>query len=333
MSQGIRKFAKIGVFVLAALVFSWVVWTLSTSVSKFIFRPQVKDTAFGALAQPSFTQLYSPLTAKSWQIDTDLPPSQEKIQVFQIIKGQFLEDQQKKIEKELGLTGKGDQLDTGITKYGGGETTLILNSAEGQYNYKVEYTNPVKNFIFSRLNMTEDDVVGFAEGILKKQQLLTDDLKNGKIETNMLLINGKTKQKISAANANAAEIFFHRKAGALFGAGDPMVRMLIGGSDRKILELDYSYYYLDPYGSFYPVITSSQAWSRMEQGKAFADNIPNQDSVKVTNVELSYWESTLSQSYIQPVWVFDCIGKVGDKETAFKAYLPAVTSSFLVSSE
>jgi len=329
-SAFVRSSLKWFLVSLVALFILWLVWVWINGASQLVFKPKGEDTAYGKIAAPFFVKTYSSLTAGSFKLSTSLPTEKEKIPVYQTVAAnKFSDDQIEKIANFFGLTKSsqkkaGDTLTWGSTT---GTALLKLNTSQSHFAYKYNFSQEGYSFN-ERISFDEKAALEKAKGNLLQLGLLPPDISKGTYSFNYFKISEGGRQKTSASSANALEIAFFRKVGDFVSSGEGSIKFLFGPS-FKILQLDYYYSPLDPVGSPYPITSSQQAWQNFQNGKAFVATGGNFDSVTVMKITLSYWESTMAQNYLQPIWVFSGTGEIGGKEENFTAYMPAIASSFL----
>ena len=94
---------------------------------------------------------------------------------------------------------------------------------------------------------------------------------------------------------------------------------------QKIIAAEYHYHPIDESQySTYPIKTAEEAFSELQNGKAYIANVGlNEDetNLKIRKIYLAYFDPDIVTEYYQPIFVFE-----GDN--GFIAYLPAVTSDY-----
>lgn len=152
------------------------------------------------------------------------------------------------------------------------------------------------------------------------------DVTQPKIEY-LKLVGNELQPATSQSQADAVRIDFFRKN---YDA-TPMVTdkrtegnisFILSGSkrsDRRILYVKYNYWPIATNTTaIYKLKTSQQAWLEFLEGKAyFASFPPNQTDIAITSMYLAYYDGSLSQLFLQPVFVIE-------GENNFVAYVPAV---------
>ncbi|OGY21839.1 MAG: hypothetical protein A2126_00350 [Candidatus Woykebacteria bacterium GWB1_45_5] len=328
-SAFIRRSARWFLISIAVLFLLWLVWIFIRATSGFFIQPKGEDTAFGKLAIPFFVKSYSFIKAGRYELDTSLPKQQEKALVYEFNPAnKFSEQQTSKIASFLGFT-ESSQKKVGATITWGstsGQAYLKLNTATSHFTYRYNFSKEDSDL--EKISFTEKEALAKTKEILQQLGLLPEDISKGASIARYLKISGSKQEKVAEGTANALEVSLFRKVGNSTSNGDAPIRFLFGAS-LKILEFDYNYSPLDPVGSPYPIISGQAAWNSFQEGKAYTSTRTDFDSIIVTKISLSYWESALPQKYIQPVWLFVGKGKTDSQEEEFTAVYTAISQSFL----
>ena len=96
-------------------------------------------------------------------------------------------------------------------------------------------------------------------------------------------------------------------------------------------------------GSTYPLLTSTEAWKKLEEGKAAVVHLkpqkagpyqnpalPKVEKVRIQEISLAYFESPSPQKYLLPIFVFEGLAEVrGEAPWEVIVYLPAVREEWL----
>ncbi len=102
----------------------------------------------------------------------------------------------------------------------------------------------------------------------------------------------------------------------------PISVIISGNKDpkKRILQVSYTYWAIDTsnFGT-YGLKTSNDAWMELQSGKGYVARYPKGGGTQavIRSVYLAYYDSTLPQTYLQPVFTFE-----GDD--GFLAYVPAI---------
>lgn len=95
----------------------------------------------------------------------------------------------------------------------------------------------------------------------------------------------------------------------------------------QIVEMQFSSFEkMNEEPGIYPLLTSEEAFAKLQQGKASVISVsePVVEPIKIVKIELGYYDPFNYQPYFQPVYVF--LGKNNN----FVAYLPAIKDEYLL---
>jgi len=95
----------------------------------------------------------------------------------------------------------------------------------------------------------------------------------------------------------------------------------------QIVEMQFSSFEkLNEQPGIYPLLSSEEAFQKLQQGQASVIRIsePVSEPIKINKIELGYYDPLVYQPYFQPVFVF--LGK----DNSFVAYLPAIKDEYLL---
>ncbi len=172
-----------------------------------------------------------------------------------------------------------------------------------------------------------------ALNLLASHTLYPEDLAGGTNEILFLKLNGtQLVGTTSLSQADAERIDFFRKpigntpVLTPFADQAPVSIIFSGSPDAKkrIIQFAYTFWPIDyQTTATYALKTSEQAWEELQSGKGYIVRYPTNGTVAVVrNIYLAYYDSFDPQTYLQPIFVFD-----GDN--GFRAYVPAVSSSWV----
>jgi len=328
LSAQIRAALKWLLILPAILVIIWLVWLGAKEVSKLALKPRGQDTAYGNLAPPLFTKTFSPLKADKFELATSLPKQKEKADVFRIEQaGKFSQEQQKEIVSFFKLTNGEKKQTDNVIAWKAGSASLSLDTSQSHFKFRLDLSKDTSS-LPSAAAIDKNQASRQAKEVIKKLNLVPKDIDLDNPLVRSFTISVGKREETSAASANVVEINFYRKIKGVRSSGDALIRMLLERGSNKILEFDYDYYPLNSVGSTYPIIDSDQAWEELQAGRAFTKESSEFDLVKVTKINLSYWESKFHEPYLQPIWLFSAKGEAKGAEKEFEAYLPAINPSF-----
>lgn len=211
--------------------------------------------------------------------------------------------------------------------------TLDIDEVTG--NFRVVYNFLSDQSIFSAgIFSSEDQPIALAKSFFNSTGGLPDDLVTGTPSAVYFRLDaGAMVPATSLSNTEAMTITLNRAPieGYPIVNPDPkqgLVSALVSGAtDTKKQILDGRFFYttIDKENwATYPIITSEQAFSNLQQGDAIFASVPNQliSDIAIRQVYLGYLDPYPPQPYIQPVLVFS-------DQKGFQAYVPLVSSDWL----
>ena len=169
--------------------------------------------------------------------------------------------------------------------------------------------------------------------ILSGANILPDDLTGQTTNEFLKLSNGQLVSALSLSESDVVKINLFRKSydnltSVTVNPNQANVWAIISGSgirNQEIVAAEYHYYPVDETQfSTYPIITPTEAFTALQEGKAFIASTgvnKDGDSIKIRRVYLAYLDPNNVSDFYQPVYVFS-----GDN--GFTAYLPAVISAY-----
>jgi len=176
-----------------------------------------------------------------------------------------------------------------------------------------------------------DAAIYEARAFLQSFLLYSDDLASGTTKTTFLKFVGNALlPATSHSQSDAIRIDFFRGDVAesrilTIGPNEGQISFLFSGSKnpkKRILEINDRYWPIE-YGTFgtYGLKTSEQAWQELQSGLGYVAQAPtnNKRDVVIRKIYTAYYDSLESQTYLQPVFVFE-----GDN--GFIGYIQAVAA-------
>ena len=184
---------------------------------------------------------------------------------------------------------------------------------------------------------SREQAVSEVKNFIQYNNLFDASIIGGKITTELLVYNASNKQFVptnSLSKAQLVRVNFFRQDLDGFKIIPPLFSHSYNyalynppssSSPSQIIELSYTFWPIafDDFAT-YPLISSTTAWQDLLDGYATVINMgTNQpDNIIIRNIYLAYYDSEESQTYMQPIFVFE-----GDND--FVAYLPAIMSQWL----
>lgn len=202
-------------------------------------------------------------------------------------------------------------------------------------NFILRYAFEQDTTLFTGLTPPVPDVaVNEAKSILQTFGLIQNDLTDGPIRTSFLkLVGNQLVPTTSISQANSIRVgFFRQPIGDMkllpANLEEAPISFVFSGSKnekKRVLQFAYTYWPIDySTKATYPLKTSLAAWQELQSGGGFIASYPISGStaVVVRNAYLAYYDPLESQTYLQPIFVFE-----GDD--GFMGFVPAVSSEWI----
>lgn len=198
-------------------------------------------------------------------------------------------------------------------------------------NFIVRYGFEQDPSIFIDKNFPASETIQLeATNLLQQYDLSKDDLESGTPTVTFWRLNGtQLIQTSSLSQANAVRIdFFRTPIGNMKiltpNPDEAPVSIIFSGSansKKHVLQFAYTYWPIDlTTSATYGLITSAQAWQELQIGQGYIARRPTSENIAVIrNIYLGYYDAYDTQTYLQPIFVFE-----GDN--GFLAYVPAVAA-------
>lgn len=340
-----RKAIRYGIYFLILLMIARFTIRTGISIYKRLFPkpPPPPTVTFGKLSKLPFPHEEKPKDV-SYRLETpegDLPAFIEQLPVFFMpatnygIKGL---DIAKEIASELGFNPEGKLIDEDIPNVytfdkKGSPSVLTINIVNGAFS--ISYDLNADPSVLGKIPPQPDQAISYAKNYLLSANSFPEEL-SGPTKTQFLkLSGGKLNEVISLSEADFIKVSFFRKGVNFREIEFPSITpsypqanvwMIISSSGFRggnIIAGEYHYFPVDwaKMGT-YPILTSQQAWEKLQKGDAFfASFNPNQKEIVVRRVYLAYYDAGQYTQFYQPVVVFE-----GDE--GFLAYVPAVTDEY-----
>lgn len=337
-----RRAINVGILILIAYIILRLSWGIFAAIWLMIFPPPPTPAnhAFGKLPAIKFpiSSGSADLRFRLETVEGYVPPASESAMVFFMPKNPanlLALTNAKEFAKQMEFT------DEPV------ETSKYL------YNF-IDPQNPLRQMLYDIVSknftlrylyqqdpslFTERDVplpstaLMESQGLLQNFQLYPKDIANGSTNIQYLKFVGDSLvPTTSHSQADAIQIDYFRGPIAdtdIFYPNPQQgpITFLYSGSNnskKKLLELTYNYWPVDPEtNATYTLKTSTQAWQELQSGTGYVASYPKGErkDVTVRKIYLGYYDSLDSQTYLQPIFVFE-----GDN--GFVAYIPAVVSTW-----
>ena len=199
-------------------------------------------------------------------------------------------------------------------------------------NFTLRYLYEQDTSLFTQRDVPlPDTALQEAQGILQNFQLYSEDIRDGTTNVQFLKFSGDSLiPTTSHSQADALRIDFFRGPIAntkIFypNPDEGPITFIYSGSTqskKKMLTLSYNYWPIDPQtNATYTLKTSTQAWQELQNGAGYIASFPKGErkDVVIRKIYLGYYDSLDTQTYLQPIFVFE-----GDN--GFLGYIPAVAA-------
>lgn len=214
--------------------------------------------------------------------------------------------------------------------------TFYLDTINMNFKLNYDYNKNPKMFSYGHLSSREQAITE-VKSFIQYNNLFDASILGGKITTELLRYDAATKQFISTNSLSTTQLvrvnFFRQDLDGLkiipplfsHSYNYALYNPPSSSSPSQIIELSYTFWPIafDDFAT-YPLKSSTTAWQDLLDGYATVINMgTNQpDNIIIRNIYLAYYDSEESQTYLQPIFVFE-----GDNN--FVAYLPAIISQWL----
>ena len=301
--------------------------------------PAPPTVAFGKLPTPSFPQGQGSSTY-SYAINTltgSLPVLPDRISVYkmqQVLPNLLGLDKANGIAQKAGFTQSPTALSETTYKWNKTDslpTTLTMNIQTFDFFLTSTYlTDPT---VTKAANLPDETVAqtvskAFFDMVMPLPQSI--DPNKTKVSLFAITPSGVTPAtSLSTAQLIRIDYFPQAIDTIPLYSADPtksLVYAIIASGQSQypqVVEAQYTHKDVATEKATYPILTSTQAFDKLKQGKGFiAANPTGSQNVTITNVSLGYYLDATPQQYLWPIIVFQ-----GDK--GFYAYVSAITDEWV----
>lgn len=333
-----RKYINWAAIGIVAFIIVRILFGIFLDYLRTTFPPVVKpNNLFGRLPAIQFPQSASPsaeITFKLQTISGTVPEASSTARVFFMPKGRA---NLLSLSSAQSIVGELDF------------TTSPRQLTETGYEW-IDIRNPLRSINmdivsrqFTLTYLFQHDLTLFITGAVPTPQQAStealDLLKNTSVQISdinvsnpnfqyLKLVGNRLSQTTSQSQADAIQIDFFRVPYDRIpivtdkpGVGN--VQFIFSGTrqnGKRILYAKNNHWPVEfSSPAIYKLKTSTEAWTEFLSGKGFIATLPasQKTEIAITNVYLAYYDSSLPQIYMQPVFVIE-------GEDGFKAYVPAI---------
>jgi hypothetical protein len=313
-------------------------WGIFAAIWLMLFPPPPTPAnhAFGKLSAIKFPQSTesADLRYRLETVEGYVPPASESAMIFFMPKNSanlLALTNTKEFAKQLEFTDEPIELSKYLYRFTDPQEPLRqMNFDIVSKNFSLRYLYAQDPSLFTERDVPlPETALMEAQGILQNFTLYPADIAHGTTTVQYLKFFGDSLiPTTSLSQADALRIDFFRENIAdtkIFYPNPeqgPITFIWSGSklSKKRLLECTYNYWPIDPLtNATYTLKTSTQAWQELQSGGGFIARYPKGDrkDVVIRKVYLGYYDSLESQTYLQPIFVFE-----GDN--GFMAYIPAV---------
>lgn len=344
-----KKYSKWGLLGILAAIALWLVLSYAVATYQRLYPAQITPTVqFGQLTKPAFPAGTS--TNLSFVLDTvdgNLPKLPAVLPVYPFapeIPNLTDLDQAKTLAAGFGFTGtptKSSAEDYIFTNPQTSAQIMTVNIVSKNFNLTTtNFSDPTISL--TPPSDTTDDLITKARLILSNLSLLPTDLtKSNATVTYKKLSGGSLVDANSLSEANTARVDIFRDGVAGYDIVGPskkeaLIHLTISATaynKQTILEVGYTYwpYYIDG-SSTYPLQPIASAWNDLKAGKGILvePTTANFSEVRIKNISVGYYQGSVYQTYLEPIYIFDGEAVTGGSGTVdVRLYLPAIDPTYL----
>jgi hypothetical protein len=273
------------------------------------------------------------LETTSGSLPTDLP-TQAKVFFMPKKSANLLSlDTAKAVSSALGFGSNAQQVSDTVYKFTSANfpSTLQINIITGTFS--ISYNLAADQSPLDSKPPISEVAASEFRSYLSGADVLPEDLTGLVTHDFLKLSNGNLISALSLSEANLTKINLFRKSydnlpSMTAGPDQANVWAIVSGSNsrgQQIIAAEYHYHNVDETQySTYPIISSSEAFTALQNGQAFIASLgvnKDGDVLKIRKIYLAYFDPSEITEYYQPIYVFE-----GDN--GFIAYLPAVASTY-----
>lgn len=343
-----KKVALYIVLAIAAYVFLKLIFDFSVAYWKAthpvpLYPPQME---FGRLQTPIFSQVATSSSGLQFKLENieglPIKDATSAARVYTMPKklpSLLASQKARDFAAKIGFKEKEDPISSTYYRFTDPDDKFhTLEVDINTMNFKLLYDYHSNPSVISQENISnKDQAVKEVKDFIQYNGLFDSTILNGKITSTNLYFDPNTRTATvasSLSSSNLVKINFFRNdldnkkilppkfsESYNFALFTPS-----SNAKARILQINYTFWNIatDSFGT-YPIRSSENAWSDLVDGYALVINMGNNRSdqtIIIRNIYLAYYDSEETQSYLQPIYVFE-----GDND--FVAFLPAVTTEWL----
>lgn len=213
--------------------------------------------------------------------------------------------------------------------------TLNIDIINMNFRLTYDWTSNT-DVLLQRQFVSKEQAISEVKNYLQVNNLFDNSILQSNITTDFLIVNSGKKNfspTTSLSKASAIRINFFKgdldkmkilpplfNQSYIYVIYTPALK-----TNQQMLDISWTFWPIayDSFGT-YPIKSVSSAWQDLIDGYASIINLGNNspEDITIRHISLAYYDSEESQTYLQPIYVFE-----GDNN--FVAYLPAIISEWL----
>ncbi len=343
----IRVLGKLlAVFFGAAVLFVLMILVLIQSLKKPEQKTLALNTTFGKIEKPLFEASlpYGKMKFALDTIDGDYPVTTPSANVYFIPENKATLAYLTRVEALAQSFGfdtagvKSERINENWVKYEDAVRKLQIDIKNFHFHYLLKPSSELQKLVeatpSARFTLLEDHFLEVAKQTLSSRNVYPAHLAAGK--TNLVylkydLAQNKFVPAVAGDIPQAVRVDFFRKDEKL-----PVVPPKYFESQNYVVMAPLEYYPQEVEVQFmsfdkldepgvYPLMSAKEAWERLKKGEVKTISVASQieDSIKIKEIYLGYYDPLSYQKYFQPVFIF-----LGDQN--YVGYIEAIRPEYLL---
>ncbi len=349
VSKVTRRGVAAFIIFLAVITVGRIGWNVGVRVYHHFFPPEKPppETAFGKISIPKIPSSDIDLSKWNYEPDTPtgrLPPMPDRLPVFPLEKNPttpLTELQAEDLAKSLGFTSKPKAISPTEYRWEEGKRTLDMNIVSQAFT--LNYDPETLEMQLTKGNApTKQLAENTAQNFLNRLSLGNKTLESAKREVSFVHIekgNLSVVESLSQAHLTRVDLFkvinVDGKSYNVLGPApnQGLTTLLVaGGSYGSVTDqvpiAEYQNWKIKTdEGSTYPLLTSSEAWKKLENGEAALVYLKPQgvgfyqkpspplvEKVRIQSMQLAYFESKEPQNHLTPIYVLKGLAEVKNQK-------------------
>lgn len=332
-----RKAIRYSVFGIIFIIFARILVKGGISLYKYFFPapPPPPTVSYGKLPSIPFpaSKSIDNVTFNLETVDGNLPTFDTQEYVYVMPKPaptlSSLEEASI-VAKDLGFLPTGEEVSQTIYRFTHKDAPSTLEYDISTKTFSLSYNLAEDSSPTELIPPAADTAASYIRTYLSSADIDPADLTGPVTHTFLKIENGNLVEALGQSDADLVKVSLYRKAfndlpSVTPRANESNIWFMVSGSREKAKQFvagEYHYFPVDEtQSSTYPIKTTDEAWSELNNKTAYVVSTPSSGQVTVRKIYLAYYDPGTPSDFYQPVFVFE-----GDD--GFLAYIPAVTSDY-----